>query len=84
MRSKKTEAKAKPEAKSTKPVAVPTFKALVKSFYGEGKPRGLKVKKNEAGGYVFSYGTKSAPVAVIASVDEVVAMGLAAFGIKLS
>lgn len=82
MPRQKTESK--PEAKSTKPVAVPTFKALVKSFYGEGKPRGLKVKKNEAGGYVFSYGTKSAPVAVVASVDEVVAAGLASFGIKLS
>jgi hypothetical protein len=84
MPRKKIEAKAKPETKPSKPAAPPTFKSLIKSFYGEGKPRGLKVKKNEAGGYVFSYGTKSAPIAVVASVDEVVAAGLAAFGLKLS
>lgn len=74
----------KKSAPKTKPATAPTFKALIKSIYDGGKPRGLKVKRNEVGGYVFSHGTKSAPVSVIASVDEVVAAGLAAFGLKLS
>ncbi len=74
----------------TKPVpenktaAAPSFKQFVKLLDTDGKPRGLKVAKNDVGGYTFTYGTKSKPVAVIASKDELVALGITSLGVKLS
>jgi hypothetical protein len=60
-----------------------SFKKFAKMVNEGGKPRGLKFTSNSDGGYTFSYGSKSAPVAVIASKDELVALGLASLGLKL-
>lgn len=79
-----------PKNSNTKPVpenktaAAPSFKSFVKILDTDGKPRGLKVAKNDVGGYTFTYGTKSKPVAVLATVDEMVAYGLSFIGLKLS
>ena len=64
--------------------AAPSFKQFVKLLDTDGKPRGLKVAKNDVGGYTFTYGTKSKPVAVLATVDEMVAFGLSFIGLKPS
>lgn len=62
----------------------PSFKKFVKMVNEDRKPRGLKVAANSDGGYTFSYGSKSAPVSVIASKDEVASLGLSSLGLKLS
>lgn len=68
-----------PESKPT----VPSFKQLIKLICEDEKPRGLKVAKNDAGAYTFSYGPKSAPICVIASASEVAEAGLGLLGLKL-
>lgn len=78
--SKKTAPKT--EKKTVKPAA-PSFKSFTKLCGSEDRPRGIKVVVNDDGGYTFSYGLKSAPIAVIASRDELVALGLASLGLKL-
>jgi hypothetical protein len=87
MSSKKSMKKSeqpKVSAAKTAPVKVPSLKKLIKYVLGGEGPRGLKVAKNEAGGYTFSYGPKSSPVSIVASTDEVVALLLASVGLKLS
>jgi hypothetical protein len=68
------------ESKST----APSFKSFVKLCGSEDRPRGIKASVNADGGVTFSYGPKSAPVAVIASKDELVALGISSLGVKLS
>jgi hypothetical protein len=69
--------------KTEKKIVAPAFKSFVKLCSSEERPRGIKVVANEAGGFTFSYGPKSAPVSVIASKDELVALGLSSLGLKL-
>jgi hypothetical protein len=83
MKNKKPEAKAKPETKTSNPVA-PSFKSFVKLCNSGDRPRGIKASVNADGGVTFSYGPKSAPVAVIASINELVALGVSALGVKIS
>ena len=68
----------------TKSVAAPSFKSFVKLCGSDNRPRGIKAKVNDDGGYTFSYKIDSAPVAVIASKDEVAKLGLSTLGLKLS
>lgn len=70
-----------PENKFT---AAPSFKSFVKLCGSEDRPRGIKAAVNADGGVTFNYGPKSAPVAVIASKDELVALGITSLGVKLS
>lgn len=65
-----------------KPVA-PSFKQLVRWINSGDKPRGLKAIVNDDGGYTFMYGGKNTGTAVVASKDEVAAIGLASLGLKL-
>jgi len=82
--SKKAAApKSETKSEAVKPVAAPSFKAFSKSLVKDGVPRGLKVAKNEAGAYTFTYGSKKAPTCVIASVDEMIDFGLSFLGLKL-
>lgn len=83
MNKTKTTKKSKPTKSAPKPAA-PSFKSLAKSVASGDKPRGLKIAKNEVGGYTFSYGPKSAPVSLVASADEVVGALLGVLGLKLS
>jgi hypothetical protein len=83
MSAKKNAPKSETKKTEAKPI-VPTLKKLLALVNSDERPRGLKVAKNEAGAYVFSYGPKSAPVAVVASGDELVAGLLKLLGLKLS
>ena len=60
------------------------FLKLMKLIVEGNKPRGLKVVKNEVGGYTFSYGPKSAPVSVIASDAELASVCLSLLDLKLT
>lgn len=74
----------KKAAPKTEKIVAPSFKSLVKLCSNDERPRGIKVVANADGGFTFSYGPKSAPVSVIASKDELAALGLASLGMKLS
>jgi hypothetical protein len=82
MPSKKTEIK--PAAKSASKPAVPSIKKLIAQINDNQGPRGLKVAKNDVGAYAFTYGPKSAPIAIVASSDELVGILLRFLGLKLS
>ena len=71
----------KPAAKT---VAVPSLKPLIKAICNGEKPRGLKITANDAGALTLSFGAKSAPIAVVASKDEVLAALFGFLGLKLS
>lgn len=75
---------AKPETKTEVKPVVPTIKKLVALLNSDERPRGVKIAKNEAGAYTISYGPKSAPVAVVASADELLTELLKLLGLKLS
>lgn len=60
------------------------FLKLMKLIVEGNKPRGLKVVKNEVGGYTFSYGPKSAPVSVIASDAELASVCLSLLDLKIA
>ena len=82
---KNVAAKSKTETKSAKAKTVPNeFLKLMKLIVEGNKPRGLKVVKNEVGGYTFSYGPKSAPVSVIASDAELASVCLSLLDLKLT
>jgi len=83
--SKNTASKSKTETKSTKAKTVPNeFLKLMKLIVEGNKPRGLKVVRNEVGGYTFSYGTKSAPVSIIASDHEIASFCLSLLELKVA
>jgi hypothetical protein len=80
--SKKAKPEVKSEAKAAK--AKPNeFLKLMKLIVEGDKPRGLKVVKNEVGGYTFTYGLKSAPISIIASDHELASFCLSLLGLKL-
>ena len=80
----KNKTAAKPETKTEAKPVVPTIKKLVALLNSDERPRGVKIAKNEAGAYTISYGPKSAPVAVVASADELIAEFVKLLGLKLS
>lgn len=69
--------------KTEKKSVAPSFKSFVKLCNSEDRPRGIKATANADGGYTFTYGSKSAPISVIASKDEVATLGLASLGLKI-
>ena len=80
-----TKVESKIEAKPVAKAAVaPSLKPLIKAICNGEKPRGLKITANDAGTLTLSFGAKSAPIAVVASKDEVLAALFGFLGLKLS
>jgi hypothetical protein len=74
---------AKPAEKS--PKATPSdFLKLMKAIVEGNKPRGLKVVKNEVGGYTFNYGSKSAPISIVASESQLASVCLSILELKVA
>ena len=81
--SKKAAPKSEAKSETVKSATAPSFKSFIRSLVKDGIPRGLKVAKNEVGGYTFTSGPKSAPICVIASTDELAEHAISMLGMKL-